>query len=137
MNTGSDGKRYSETMIRARYAKALKEKHQGNGPPMCEAYPNERAIHNDHTISQKRCKQLHKTELIWNPDNFVSSSARAHTEWEAIKGGEWIHHANCEQRLAFLKEHDPEGFESRIHLVQLSLQQRENVNIEHNHAPTS
>jgi hypothetical protein len=124
MYAGSDGKRYSETMIRRRYAEALKDKHQGNGPAMCEAYPDERAVHNDHTISQKRCKQIHKTELIWNPDNFVSSSARAHTEWEAIKGGEWLHHANVDQRLKFLKEHDPEGFDTRINLVSLSLQQQ-------------
>lgn len=124
MYTCTNGERITEGNIRRRYAKAIREKHSGNGIPMCEAYPGERAVHNDHTISQKRCKQIHKTELIWNPENFVSSSARAHTEWEAIKGGEWIHHANVEQRLQFLKEHDPEGFNVRIELVNLSLQQQ-------------
>ena len=125
MHAGSDGKRYSESMIRRRYSISLHDKHEGEPfPRVCKACEKRNAVHNDHTISQKRCKQIHKTDLIWDPRNFEDSCAICHGQWEAIKNGDWINHKNLESRLRFLKEHDPEGFEIRINLVSLSLQQQ-------------
>lgn len=43
-------------------------------------------------------------------------------EWEDFKSGEWIHHANSAKRLAFMQEHDPEGFKQRIALTELALE---------------
>lgn len=68
----------------------------------------------DHTISQKRCKELGKPELITNVDNFEYSCRQCHTEWESYKSGEFIKHKNFERRMAFVKLHDPEVWERRI-----------------------
>jgi hypothetical protein len=120
----SNGSKISEAGIRARYSDALREKHAGNPRPICGCGCGGPAVHNDHTIAKSRCKQLHKAELIWNPENFESSCAIAHDQWEAFKSGMWILHANCSKRLLFLKEHDPEGFTVRITLTQLALEEK-------------
>lgn len=120
----SDGTRVSEATIKSRYTIALREKHAGNPRAMCGCGCKGPAVHNDHTIAKARCKVIHKTELIWHPDNFESSCEKAHTEWEAFKSGEWIKHANVEKRLAFMKEHDPEGYAIRINLTQLALSEK-------------
>lgn len=117
----SDGTRVTESTIRANYSNALKEKHKGKGIIICGCGCNRMAIHNDHTIAKARCKQIHKTELIWCHNNFESSCERAHRQWENFKSGEWINHRNMEQRLAFLKKHDPEGYRIRIELTILAL----------------
>lgn len=122
MHECSDGTRVSEQQIQARYSKALKEKHAGQSVFLCECGCNGRAVHNDHTIAKARCKVIHKTELIWNPHNFVSSCERAHREWEDFKSGEWCLHLNSHERLAFMKEHDYEGYVKRVELTKMSLQ---------------
>lgn len=120
----SDGTRISEAGIRARYSDALREKHAGNPRAMCGCGCGGPAVHNDHTIAKARCKVIHKTELIWDPENFESSCEKAHREWEDFKSGMWIMHANCNKRLLFLKENDPEGFTVRIQLTQMALEEK-------------
>ena len=71
-------------------------------------------IDHDHTISQKRCKQIGKPELIWDERNIVYSSRTAHMEWESYKDGMFAKHKNFHERMAFLKEHDIEGWEKRM-----------------------
>lgn len=87
----------------------------------CDAYPDEEPdmgiIDHDHTISQKRCKELGKIELIWDFDNIVYSSRKAHMEWESYKSGLFMNHANFKERMEFLKEHDPEGYQKRKQVV--------------------
>jgi len=124
----SNGERVSQATIDRRYAEARKKKHEGNGRPMCGGCEERYADHNDHTIAQARCKVIHKTELIWHPGNFEDSCHICHGQWEAFKSGEWLNHKNIEQRLRFLKEHDPEGFKVRIELTELYLQQQDNDN---------
>lgn len=124
MSYCSNGDRISQAAIDRRYGIALRQKHEGNPRPICEGCLDRLAEHNDHTIAKARCKVIHKAELIWHPGNFVSSCPTCHAQWEAIKGGEWINHANVDQRLKFLKDHDPEGFNIRVELVTLSLQQQ-------------
>jgi hypothetical protein len=121
----SDGSRVSEAAIKARYTRALRDKHSDSGGwVMCHCGCKSRAVHNDHTIARARCKVIHKTELIWNPKNFESSCEKAHREWENFKSGDWLEHGNVEERLAFLKEHDPEGFRVRIILTKAALDER-------------
>jgi hypothetical protein len=124
----SNGERVSQATINRRYSEALKKKHAGNPRPLCEGCEVLYADHNDHTIAQARCKVLHKAELIWNPDNFPSSCHTCHKEWEAFKSGEWLNHKNVEQRLRFLRQHDPEGFKTRIELTELHLKQQQHDN---------
>ena len=120
----SDGARVSEAQIKAHYTHALHKKHAGNPHPICGCGCGEKAVDNDHTIAKARCKEIHKAELIWDPENFESSCRKSHREWENMKGGEWILHANVEKRLRYLKEHDPEGFKKRINLCQLALDEK-------------
>lgn len=119
----SDGSRVSEATIKRRYSESLKTKHQYL-PVHCEGCSKELAAHNDHTIAKARCKVIHKTELIWNHGNYVSSCPKCHREWEDFKSGDWVYHDNVTERLDFLKKHDPEGFTVRKELTILSLEQR-------------
>ena len=80
---------------------------------MCEAYPSERAIDRDHTLAQRRCKELSKSELIWDTGNIAMSSRLAHCEWEAYKSGAFEDHANVVERMLYVKKHDPETFIKR------------------------
>lgn len=114
--TTSTGDRISQRAIDRRYSKSLKEKHNGNPIAICGGC-GARAVHNDHTISQKRCKELHKTELIWNPDNYESSCAKCHQEWESYKDGKYMKHKNHIERMMFLLEHDKEGYITRVALT--------------------
>jgi hypothetical protein len=121
----SNGERISEATIKARYSRALQAKHAGTSVFVCAACGQRRAEHNDHTIAKARCKVIHKTELIYDPDNFEDSCSICHSQWENFKSGDWINHNNMEKRLRFLKEHDPEGYRIRIELTQLILQQQD------------
>lgn len=80
---------------------------------MCEAYAIFPAMDKDHTIPQKRCKDLHKTELIWDTANIAFSSRTAHVEWESYRSGRFEDHANVVQRMLYVKKHDPETFIKR------------------------
>lgn len=82
---------------------------------LCDAYNMRMAvIDHDHTIAKARCKELGKTELIWDEDNIEYSSRQAHQEWESYKDGAFLNHRNFEKRMNFLKIHDPEMYEKRI-----------------------
>lgn len=121
----SDGSRVSQATIDRRYAEARKKKYAGTfARLLCESC-GEPGNDNDHTVAQARCKVIHKTELIWNPENFPWSCRKCHREWENFKSGNWTKHGNVEQRLRFLKTHDPEGFIIRIELTTHSLEQHD------------
>ena len=88
---------------------------------LSETYKRMDAIHkpgfgmtHDHTISQKRCKQLKKPWLIWHEGNIEYSDLTIHNQWESYKDGKFAKHKNFEKRMAFLKEHDIEGWEKRM-----------------------
>ncbi len=110
----STGERISQATIDRRYSKALKEKHNGNSRPICGC--GEMATDNDHTVSRTRCKELHKVELIYDPDNFVSSCRECHAKWENWKSGEYWDLPNTEIRMVFLLKHDEESYKKRIYL---------------------
>jgi hypothetical protein len=121
----SDGEAINHDVAMRRYSAALARKHEGrSGFGACAACLERRAVHNDHTIAKARCKHIHKAELIYDPDNFEDSCEICHKEWESYQGGEWLLHHNCEKRLRFLKEHDPEGYQKRVELTDLALQQK-------------
>lgn len=120
----SDGTWFYQSTIDNRYKRAKEKKWEGvDYAPMCEACAKERGCENDHTIAQARCKKIKKTELIWFIPNFVWSCRKCHKEWENFKSGEWLNHLNCTERLAFMKEHDPEGYRIRVNLTQAALEE--------------
>lgn len=126
----SNGTRITHATAMRRYTEALRTKHQDNPPGCCEACQERQAIHNDHTIAKARCKQIGKTELIYDPANFVDSCETCHRQWEAFKDGAWLLHKNCVQRLVYLREHDPDGYQRRIQLTDLNLRREMEKNIE-------
>lgn len=111
----STGERISQATIDRRYSKALKEKHNGNPRPICGGC-GELATDNDHTVSKARCKQLHKAELIYDPDNFPSSCRVCHMKWENWKSGEYWDLINTHERMVYLFEHDEESYKKRMYL---------------------
>ena len=72
------------------------------------------AIEIDHTIAKARCKQLGKTELIWDRDNTSDSCRECHEEWERYANGAFEDHKNVVVRMKFMKIHDPERYEKRF-----------------------
>ena len=110
----SDGTRVNQATIDRKYSEALRRKYADMiGIPPCEAC-GKQSHDSDHTIARARCKELHKTELIWDPDNFPRSCRSCHSSWEDVKGLKWVDHANVLQRLLYLKKHDPEGYNYRM-----------------------
>jgi hypothetical protein len=110
----SDGTKVSQATIDRKYAEARRNKYADMmGTPCCEAC-GESSVDNDHTIAQARCKVIHKTELIWDPKNFPRSCRKCHHEWENVKGLKWVDHANVDERLRYLRKHDPEGYKYRM-----------------------
>lgn len=114
----SDGERVSQEyinkMLKKTYALIDYLRLNSENPKQCDAYPYLNWNEHDHTISQQRCKQLHKTELIWSIDNIEFSSRLAHTEWERLKSGLWEDHENCIKRMKYVALHDSETFEKRM-----------------------
>lgn len=116
----SDGSRITqeELNMRIRAAKARKGKKRG-----CEAYgpayslDDHGPIDNDHTISCDRCKEIGKSELAYDVRNMVHNSRVSHMEWEAYKSGEFQNHLNVVERMKYVKEHDPEGYELRKNYI--------------------
>jgi hypothetical protein len=120
----SDGTYVTQSQINNRYRWSKEKKYAGiTTTLLCEGCQKETGNDNDHTIAQARCKVIGKTELIWNPKCYVWSCRKCHHEWENFKSGEWVRHKNVEERLRFLKEHDPEGFNVRITLTESSLKE--------------
>lgn len=118
----SSGEALTHETIMRRYSQSLLKKHGGRTSfGLCSACQERRAVHNDHTIPKARCKHIHKAELIYDPDNYEDSCDICHKQWESYQSGEWLLHHNCERRLAFVKKHDPEGYEKRINLTELTL----------------
>jgi len=110
----SDGEMVSQAQINSRLKKAYEEIEMLCPTGICQAYNHMKADDHDHTISQKRCKELGKTELIWDIDNIEFSCREAHMEWESYKSGYFEDHANVIKRMLYVKKHDTEGFEKRM-----------------------
>ena len=111
----SDGERVTQTQINSRLSKA---KHGSIRNFICECYGPPFTSHDcDHSISQKRSKEIHKTELIWMEGNWSWSNRKAHEEWESYKSGKFQDHLNFKNRTTFVAMHDPEGFRMRVNYV--------------------
>lgn len=111
----SSGELLSQTQIDRRLSKA----YQDNLKPsdfLCECCGEERAVDRDHTLSQRRCKILKLTELIWDWRNWSLSCRNCHTEWESYKSGLFKKHLNYECRMAYLKKASHEDYQKRINV---------------------
>lgn len=75
-----------------------------------------------HTISQARCKELGKTELIWDEDNIeleefqapTSNPTAAHNIWEVGSIEKKISLLNFERKLKYICIHDPQEYNKLV-----------------------
>ena len=68
----SSGERVSEATIKSRLSAAYKNHYIGEPLGFCEGC-GEPATCTAHIVPKARCKQLHKTEMIWDPYNWFRS----------------------------------------------------------------
>lgn len=113
----SDGEKVTQDQIKQRLTASYREKHAGNPEPACEGCGQGKADDNSHIISQRRLKQIGKSELIWDPNAYCSYCRECHTIWESNKSGEWTKLNNAMYALEFLKEHDGETYIKIINCV--------------------
>lgn len=114
----SDGTMVSQSEIKRRYTDTIDAiKLERN--PVCQGtgttdYP----LSFSHTISQKRCKEIGKTELIWHPGNIEiegyhepsSNPVAAHNIWEVGTLDQKKSLLNWDRKIQFIKLHDPEQY---------------------------
>lgn len=112
MGECSSGEKVSEATIAARYSRALRDWYP-SGLATCEGC-GRRAIETSHIVAKARCKELHRTELIWTQENTFPTCRTCHRAWEALYGTAWRKLAGVERFLAVEKKYDREGYEKRI-----------------------
>ena len=81
--------------------------------PVCEGCGRgDKPLSHSHTISQKRCKQLGKTELIWDAANIelecFGDKYCCHDKWERGTQVEKWYLDNYLRKLEYIKKHDPQ-----------------------------
>lgn len=99
----SDGTRVTQAEINVR----LKEAYSQIDDCFCKGCGEVGNSH-AHVISQSRCKQIGKSELIWNCENIFWSDFKCNSAIENPKGKAWKSLKNIDKCLAFIKLHDPE-----------------------------
>ncbi len=86
--------------------------------PVCQGCGQFRALSHSHIISQARCKQLHKTELIWHPENIqfhcFNDSCTCHEKWEGGQPLVIVKMLDFERNMLWLEQHDPETYNKLI-----------------------
>lgn len=103
----SDGTKVTQKEIDHNRSAAYKVKYRDNPHPIDEGFREKRAQCTAHIISQARCKQIGKTELIWDIDNMFPATFESNQAIENPKGEAWKKLHNITQCLAFIEKHDP------------------------------
>ena len=86
---------------------------------VCEGCNRSLPLSHSHTISQARCKQLGKTELIWDKENIFlecfdvpcSYSTYCHNIWSNGDLEKKKRLLNFGKKLEYIKIHDPETYQ--------------------------
>lgn len=108
----SDGERVTQTQINSRLSKAKKGFIERYVCESCSNNSNKFAAWS-HTIAQKRCKELHKTELIWMEGNGSWDCHDCHTIFESYKDGQFSYFKNAYERMIFTGIYDEDTFVKR------------------------
>lgn len=103
----SDGTRVTQKEINDNLTEAYRIKYTKGNSMTCEGCGGW-ADSSAHIIAKARCKQIRKTELIWNPDNFFPACFECNAAIENPKGQEWKTLKNIDQCIQFIYEHDKE-----------------------------
>lgn len=100
----SDGTRVTQAEINEN----LRRNYSVNGKNVvCEGCRKAVTSH-AHIISQARCKQIGKTDLIWHRMNWFYGCNECNSAIENPKGEAWKDLLNIRKCLSFIKEHDAE-----------------------------
>lgn len=103
------GKDYSENQIQANLSASYREVYTFEPMGACEGC-GRRGTESAHIIPKARCKELHLTSLIWNPDNFFRSCRTCNGVAENISAPAIKQLMNYEEILKMYKQYDPEGY---------------------------
>jgi hypothetical protein len=103
----SDGKRVTESTIKANYSVAIREKYQGCTVWLCEGC-GAPAMGSAHIIPKSRLKILHKTELIWHPKMIFPACPKCNMICENVSSEEIKTLKNYETVKTIMELHDPE-----------------------------
>lgn len=90
--------------------------------PVCQGCNRgDKPLSHSHTISQKKCKELGKVELIWDKDNIeiecFGSKGDCHDIWERGSIIEKMKLRNFKRKLEYIEKHDPQ----RHRVLQLAI----------------
>lgn len=114
----SDGSMVSQAEIKCQLL-IVKDKIKETRLPVCQGTGRTGVpLSFSHIISQARCKELGKTELIWSEDNIeleefeapTSNPTAAHNIWEVGTIEKKLTLLNIERKLEYIAQHDPETF---------------------------
>ena len=108
----SNGERVSESTIKKRLSAAYRQWYDGGEG--CAGCWVGRASETSHIISKARCKELHKTELIWNKENTFPSCRRCHLIWETTGALAWCNLLNVDRCIEVLEKYDTESYNKRM-----------------------
>lgn len=107
----SNGERVSQATIDKRRSEAYKMAYSGTSRQMCAC--GQVAQGSSHIVSQKCCKELHRTELIWDRMNFYPACNACNSRWESNDNTL----KNYDELMITLEMLDPEGYRKRIYLT--------------------
>jgi len=107
----SDGSRVSEATIKSNLSKSYRE--SDDGTTHCRGC-GARAEGHAHIVPKSRCKQLHKTELIWYPPNYFKACNRCNLAAENITSEAFRNLLNYYDCLRILREHDSERYQKAL-----------------------
>lgn len=115
----SDGTLVSQSEINERLKVAYKSIDQARDPICQGTGRSDLPLSHSHTISQARCKELGKTELIWDEDNIElenfhepsSFPTAAHNIWEVGSLEQKKTLLNFTRKLQYIELHDQQTFQ--------------------------
>lgn len=118
----SDGSKLTQSQINQKYIETCKMIDLAR-EPICETCGRgDRPLSHSHIISQKRCKEIGKADLISDENNILlecfeppaSNSTYCHNIWEYGSMEDKKQSKTWLYKLAYIKEHDPEQYQKLI-----------------------
>jgi hypothetical protein len=103
----SDGTRLNQYEIDTKLTEAYRIKYTKGNSCTCEGC-GRWADSSAHIIAKSRCKQIGKTELTWDENNFFPACFECNSAIENPKGTEWKNLKNIDKCIAFIYDHDKE-----------------------------
>lgn len=78
--------------------------------PWCEGCGKVTLLTHSHAVAQKRCKQLHQVQLIWDLNNISNLCMPCHVFWESGDYKRIIKLRNVATMLVYVENYDPETY---------------------------